>query len=99
MTRFISHLSSGQKVKSMASAVELKEHGMKAIGFRDWNYEKALDFFDTWNENENHMGEQAALAVTCEAFGISYMDAEWVELIEPIETFEREHKITEPKFK
>jgi len=41
-------------------------------------------FMKAWEENEEHMGEQAALAVTCEQFGISYEDAEWVQVVEKV---------------
>lgn len=49
-----------------------------------WSIEKCQQFMADWSDNEQIMAEQAALAVTCEQYGISYMDAEWVEVVERI---------------
>lgn len=57
-------------------------------GFRDWSIGKCYQFMHDWDENEKHHAEQAALAMTCEAYGISYMTSEWVGIMETIARFE-----------
>ncbi len=54
-------------------------------GFRDWTYDRCYEFMTTWDryESEGH-GEQAALALTCEGWEVSYMDTEWIQIVEAV---------------
>lgn len=52
---------------------------------KKWPIEKVREFMEDLADNEKHMGEQAALAVTCEHYRISYSDAEWGEVFERAE--------------
>ncbi len=57
-------------------------------GFKDWTIGKCYHFMVSWNENEERYAEQAALGITCEEYGISYMDVEWLEVVEAVRKFE-----------
>lgn len=39
-------------------------------------------FMEQLEENEKTVAEQAALAMTCEMFGISYMDGDYIKVFE-----------------
>jgi len=57
-------------------------------GFMDWTIGKCYEFMNRWDTLEKSHAEQAALAITCEEYKVSYMDAEWVGIIEAIAKFE-----------
>ncbi len=57
-------------------------------GFKDWTLGKCWTFLRDWDANEDAHAEQAALAITCEEYGISYMDTEWMGIIEAVKKVE-----------